>query len=80
MNEKPYQRIRYEIDLPPLTAMWVLGAHLFTMLSPLVMIAAILEHYAFLQFVMYSHKIPLIAGISPARRRRCAIFYLMPCW
>lgn len=59
---KPYQRIRYEIDLPPLTALWVLTAHLLTILAPLVMVAAILDHYAFLQFVMYSPDLLLWAA------------------
>jgi hypothetical protein len=54
MNEKPYQLIRREIDLPPLTAIWVLTAHLLTILSPLVMIAAIINHADYLQTVMYS--------------------------
>jgi hypothetical protein len=38
---RPWQRIRQEIDLPAGTAVWVLTAHVLTILSPLLLIAVV---------------------------------------
>jgi len=39
-------RITDDIDLPLLTAIWVLGAHLYALLVPLVLITAVTHHWA----------------------------------
>jgi hypothetical protein len=57
MSDKPYAVIRREIDLPLLTAVWVLFAHVFTILSPLVVIVVIIHYQDFLQTVMYSPRL-----------------------
>jgi hypothetical protein len=38
-------RIAADIQLPPATAFWVLSAHLFALLVPLVLIAAVYRHW-----------------------------------
>jgi len=39
-------RITDDIDLPLLTAIWVLGAHLYALLVPLLLITAVTHHWA----------------------------------
>ncbi|HEB28982.1 MAG TPA: hypothetical protein ENI05_14720 [Porticoccus sp.] len=51
---KPWQKIAAEIDLPKGTATWVLGSHLFTLLSPLFLIAAVHHYWDYLQQVLYA--------------------------
>lgn len=47
-------KIAREIDLPIGTAIWVLGAHIFTLLSPLLLIASVHYHWDYLQEVLHA--------------------------
>jgi hypothetical protein len=42
--DRPWHRIRAEIDLPAATAWWVLTAHVLTILSPLLLIGYVAAH------------------------------------
>jgi hypothetical protein len=49
---KPWQRVGREIDLPVGTAVWVLIAHVLTILVPLLLVAAVAEHDTYLDTVL----------------------------
>ena len=53
-NVKPWQIIGNEIDLPMGTALWVLLAHLLTLLSPLTVIWSVNAYREYLDTVMYA--------------------------
>jgi hypothetical protein len=49
---RPWQRVSREIDLPVPTAIWVLTAHVLTILVPLVQVAVVNQHYTYLSNVL----------------------------
>ena len=49
---KPWQRVSREIDLPMPTAIWVLTAHVLTILVPLVQVVVVNQHFAYLSSVL----------------------------
>ncbi len=49
---KPWQRVSREIDLPPRTAVWVLTAHLLTILVPLVLVMSVASNVDYLDTVL----------------------------
>jgi len=49
---KPWQRVGREIDLPVATAVWVLIAHVLTILVPLWLVAAVAQHIDYLETVL----------------------------
>ena len=49
---KPWQRVSREIDLPPATAVWVLSAHVITILIPLLQVVVVNQHFAYLSSVL----------------------------
>jgi len=55
-------RIAADIQLPLLTAVWVLGAHLYALLIPLLLITATVHHWDYLLSVTYSPLLLLAAG------------------
>jgi hypothetical protein len=44
MSQVPWRAMREEIDLPARTAIWVLTAHVLTILSPLVVVWVLVQH------------------------------------
>jgi hypothetical protein len=59
---KPWQRVAREIDLPPRTAVWVLTAHLLTILVPLVLVMAVASNIDFLDTVMDQPELLYVAA------------------
>jgi hypothetical protein len=51
VQPRPWQRVRAEIDLPVPTAVWVLVAHVLTILSPLLLVWAVADQRAFVDEV-----------------------------
>ena len=60
-------RIRADIQLPLATAIWVLGAHLYALLVPLVLIAAVNHHWdALAELTAYPVLFYVAAGVMMA--------------
>ena len=49
---KPWRSVRREVDLPGATAVWVLTAHVLTIASPALLVAAVSAHRAYLETVL----------------------------
>ncbi|ARN74593.1 hypothetical protein [Oceanicoccus sagamiensis] len=60
---KPWHKIAEEINLPLPTAIWVLGAHAFTLLSPLLLMASVHIYWDYLQQVLYAPELLYLSAI-----------------
>jgi hypothetical protein len=81
--ERPWQRIRSEIDLPAATAWWVLTAHVLTILSPLVLIGYVAENAAELDsllerpwLLIASAVILIVASVAESAQNTLDRWYL----
>ncbi|WP_101757800.1 hypothetical protein [Oceanicoccus sp. KOV_DT_Chl] len=52
-----------QIDLPLATAIWVLGAHAFTLLSPLILIWAVYYYWEHLQQILYAPELLYFSAV-----------------
>lgn len=59
---KPWQRVAREIDLPFPTAVWVLTAHVLTILVPLVLVMAVASNIAYLDTVLDQPELLYVAA------------------
>jgi hypothetical protein len=59
---KPWQRVAREIDLPVPTAVWVLTAHLLTILVPLVLVMAVASNIDYLDTVLDQPELLYVAA------------------
>ena len=59
----PWHRISQEIDLPILTATWVLTAHVLTILSPVLLIAAVASNRGYLDRVLDRPDLLYVGGV-----------------
>lgn len=62
VSQQPWQQLAQEIDLPLPTAVWVLFAHLVTILSPLVIIVVVLRHQQPLEIMLFSTELMLASA------------------
>ncbi len=60
---KPWHKIAEEINLPRGTATWVLGAHLFTLLSPLLLIWSVSVYWDYLEQLLYAPALLYVSAI-----------------
>ena len=60
---KPWHKIAEEINLPRGTAVWVLAAHLFTLLSPLVLMWAVFIYWDYLEQVLYAPALLYVSAV-----------------
>jgi hypothetical protein len=58
----PYRIIANEVDLPPVTALWVLFAHFVTTLIPLYMMWVVYKHWDYLLLNTYSPHLFYVAA------------------
>lgn len=59
---RPWQRVAREIDLPFPTAVWVLTAHVLTILVPLVLVMAVASNIGYLSEVMDRPRLLYVAA------------------
>ncbi|MEH6607099.1 MAG: hypothetical protein V7711_16075 [Pseudomonadales bacterium] len=60
---KPWRAILNEIDLPVGTAIWVLAAHFFTLISPAILIWFVWRHEDFLAQILYEPRLFYIGAV-----------------
>lgn len=54
---KPWQNMASEIDLPRPVALWVITAHILTIIAPVIALAAVAQYERELQNLLYSPKL-----------------------
>ncbi len=60
----PWQRISQEIDLPTPTAVWVLTAHVLTILSPVLLIAVVASNRGYLDRVLDRPELLYVSAVA----------------